>query len=716
VTATALRFAPGVIDFARAATASRRRRLLTALGLFAILTCLWNLPIALHPGSEVLRGPADGTLSIRQNWAATVQGGSVFTATRDQLNGAPEGVPLLSATEWAQPMQVLFMLIAHYAIGWVAAWNVFVLLGFLLTGWVAFVLLDGLGFHPVVSFFAGYVLAFNPWMFERAEAGHAAFLHAWVYPLMFLLLLRMSRLRTVAAAALAGAAWGVAFLFAAYFGLLASVMIGAYFVYEIVRVRELVERLWTATLFCASAAACGVLLLPGLIAYTANHHVVATSIANATAEAQRLGADAGEYLLPDYRHPLFGPLTRSFSSSSNFSEGTLFFGWTTIVLAICGVILLVRRNAVAAGADRRRGLVFAAILVPVAFYASLKSVVHVFGVPIPALSWFITHVTSYFRVYARFGILVGLGLVVLAAPALQWLLVRRDRLRFVPFLALVLVAFELLPGPIVGWAATTPPVYDRWLAGQPRGIVAHYPMLTDQPAAIHLGEREIYWQMFAPQPLYNIFGAGTGDTRESAIRILSRYITDPRTPSILAAEHVRYVVLHDDVYRQEGVTPPPAPSQLHLIKRFPSVRIYRLDPGTAAVDVDQLLEQSAAEVAAVEGLKPPAVTFAGGGLPTVRGSAAFTLANSDVNLKRAMIYVRAASSSGTAHLQMVSPTGQTIGDWPIGRQPTDVSYGPFAVADGSTAMSLRVVGGGTVSIRSFTVQPLADYSDTLRAS
>ena len=80
---------------------------------------------------------------------------------------------------------------------------------------------------------------------------------------------------------------------------------------------------------------------------------------------------------------------------------------------------------------------------------------------------------------------------------------------------------------------------------------------------------EIYFQMFHGHPLYNISGAGTSDTREDAIRILSRYVTDPNSPSILADRHVHYVFVHDDVYAEQQEPVPSLPAaNFQLVKRF----------------------------------------------------------------------------------------------------------------------------------------------------
>ncbi len=66
--------------------------------------------------------------------------------------------------------------------GLTAAENTFLLSGFVLTGFAVYLLLDRLGLDPLASIYAGYVVAFNPWMIERAYAGHHGYMHAWVFP------------------------------------------------------------------------------------------------------------------------------------------------------------------------------------------------------------------------------------------------------------------------------------------------------------------------------------------------------------------------------------------------------------------------------------------------------------------------------------------------------------------------------------------------------
>ncbi len=72
--------------------------------------------------------------------------------------------------------------------------------------------------------------------------------------------------------------------------------------------------------------------------------------------------------------------------------------------------------------------------------------------------------------------------------------------------------------------------------------------------------------------MFSIFGSGSGGTREEAIRLVSRYIDDPLTPGVLKAEGVKHILLHDDVYREEGKEPPSVPPGFELVADLGNVR------------------------------------------------------------------------------------------------------------------------------------------------
>src|SRR5439155_14284580 len=147
---------------------------------------------------------------------------------------------------------------------------------------------------------------------------------------------------------------------------------------------------------------------------------ISRQISNSAAQLQNLGASVPEYFLPYGRHPIFGAITRNYPNSGNFPEQTLFFGYSTMLLAVVGLVFLLRRGSwLSSDPWRRSAAVFAAVLIPSAFLFSLKSHVHLVGLYLPMPSSATAHITTLWRVYARFGLLVGLGLAVLAALALS---------------------------------------------------------------------------------------------------------------------------------------------------------------------------------------------------------------------------------------------------------------------------------------------------------
>ena len=123
--------------------------------------------------------------------------------------------------------------------------------------------------------------------------------------------------------------------------------------------------------------------------------------------------------------------------------------------------------------------------------------------------------------------------------------------------------------------AQTP--YSSWMKRQPPGIVANYPAPTDNPAALHRRRRELYFQQHYKHPSSPSSAAATGVRVRTGFELSTRYITDPNTPSMLKAEGVKYVLLHDDFYREAGDEPPPIPPGFRLVARIPgNVRALKI--------------------------------------------------------------------------------------------------------------------------------------------
>jgi hypothetical protein len=375
-----------------------------AVAVFAAVTLLWLAPLVVHLNGSFLADPADGTGTVRDYWAASAQGTSIFGLRHDDLLGAPEGTPRVPALQWANGIQPTIVLGLQHVFGRIGGWNVFLLLGFVLSASITYAVLRRLGVAPLSSVFGGYAYGFAPFVFEKAYVGHAAFVHVWVFPLLALALLRLHESRSPRSALLAGIVVALAFYLHSYFGLIALLMVGVFFVLEAVVVRGLAEKLYTATLLWVCAATTGLLLAPVVLAIALSRSEIDRSLSQPTSDLQRFGARLPDYVFPSTHHPLFGDLVSAHWDPRSAGEPTLFYGLTTIALASAAVVLLARRRT---RPSERFPILFAAVLAVVAFVFSLPRISHVGPVAFPGPSYVTGQAFTYFRDYARFGVLVG---------------------------------------------------------------------------------------------------------------------------------------------------------------------------------------------------------------------------------------------------------------------------------------------------------------------
>jgi hypothetical protein len=100
-------------------------------------------------------------------------------------------------------------------------------------------------------------------------------------------------------------------------------------------------------------------------------------------------------------------------------------------------------------------------------------------------------------------------------------------------------------------------------------------------------------------------------SRDQAIRLLAHDLGDPLTPGILSTEGVRYVIVHDDFYLDNGRTAPQLdPAHFDLLKRFGSIRIFSVH--APKMNIAAVLRAHQSYVAVLQGLVPPTVTYGDG--------------------------------------------------------------------------------------------------------
>lgn len=670
---------------------------------------------------------ADGTGTVRDYWAAEAQGSNAFQLHRDELNGAPEGIPRAPAIAVANAIQPGFVLAARSMTSWVTAFNLFLLLGFALTAAMMFTFLERIGASLPAAVFGAYAFSLSPFALEKAIAGQIGFVHAWVFPLVALAFLRMRDRQTLASAAILGLSTATAFYVHSYFGFIALLeltILGLLHLLEPARSQG--QRMRRLELGAVTLGVTIAALLPPLVVSALDRERVDRLIVNTSEDVDRLAADLPAYLLPWQRSPLFGDLTLSVWDPNTSGEPSLFYGYVTLALAAAAALVAWRRP------DRRFTVAAAASFVLAGFLFSLPRTVELAGLSVPTPSLITSAVFSFIRNYARFGVLVGFGLVTLAAVALTHL----SRLRWgrlAPVGAAALLLLEIAPiRALAHFDATRPPAYATWLREQPAGIVASYPTVTTEEPVIRVSETDFYAQTFHGKPLYGLWAGSVGGTREEAIRILSRNIDDPLTPAILAAEGVRYAVVHDDAYRALGRVPPRIGDGMTRAARFGDVRVFVVTANPANLELE--LEEHRADIALVQGLEQPSLRYVSGFYdpePFNGIQRRWLGANARIQVTRTRtggvfrLTGLAFSASRERLVELVDSDGRVLARQAIPTSEVELNLGPFRLGKGQTSLFLRtdpppeLLAPGDSRVASLflaplSIQPLADYSTSLR--
>jgi hypothetical protein len=716
--------ATAAADRAAQFLARRRHRDIVAALVAVAITAFWFFRLIEHIDNAVLYQPNDESYSIRLYWAAAHFHSTPWTLHRDILNGWPEGLGIPTAVEWANLMIPGVIWGLHYAVGITTAENIFLLGGFALSAFSIYVLLDRFGFHPVASGYAAYAITFSPWMFERAGAGHHGFMQLWVFVLLIASLLYVRKRHTPLSAALAGAALTLAMYDSPYYGLLGCVLFGVFAVIDFIEQPSWSDRLWSFALLDIAIVTAIIAYLPALIAWHYDRAAVAAGVSNPIQEVQNGGANIASYAMPGTRNPFLGDITRHFypRADFNWSENTLYIGWSLVALAIVGIVLVLRRNALTTRTSLLRYfLVCTAVLLPVAFVWSLKAKSSILGVDVPMPSYFAGHITTFWRAYARFGVLVLFACGILAALSIHWLLrLRRTWATGLVVLAFAGIAVEHAISIPTIYKLTPPPAWAQWLKQQPFGSVANYPLPTDKPAALTLLAESYFNQTYDKQPQFMLFGTGYGDTREDAIRILARHVLDPLVPGILKAEQVKYVLLHDDVYRAQGEEPPGIPSGMYLVTNLPGhVRVLKIKQDVPPANLDVELSRNATEIALVQGLPIPELRMdparAADGSQTLNDEGQAELNWSGPNLAVVQFYIHASSPDRPRTLQLLDGSGNVLAGATVDTTDTNLILGPARVNGdtGNAHFTLRVEPSGGVRINSIQVQPVANVGTSI---
>lgn len=419
---------------------SRAIETLAVAGLAAIVTAIIAMPVLLAPSERIFGMPIAGHHH------------DPFTFMRQIAGPIVPGVYLQPATD------VPAALIAR-GTGPIAAYNVLVLLSFPLAAAAAYLLARHFEIGPRWAAAAALAFAFSPFHVSHA-AYHPHIAQTFWVPLYLLALWRCMDRPAPASMAMLGVSVAGVTLSNFYGGLIAAVMtpaaLLAYWYFMARLAPRALTRAAVTALSLAAIALLGVayvlLAAPDLVANAGRY-------AAAPDDLVRYGARWWSYVTLPAAHPAAGSFVERFWHASGVDVGMLeqqlTLGWAVLGLALVAAIPSARRSRVASS----RVLLLASVAA-VAFVWSLA------GGPGALLH----SLLPMFRSYARFGIVVHLMAVLLAAMGAERLWhSQRAHARAICGVLLACVVAEYAVWPPWMTRDVLPTGAHRWIASQPAG-------------------------------------------------------------------------------------------------------------------------------------------------------------------------------------------------------------------------------------------------------
>jgi hypothetical protein len=436
---------------------ARAAEAVALFGLAAVLTAVIAGPVLLAPSERVFGMPIVG----RHHDPFTVM---------EQFRG-----PIVPGV-YLQPVTDIPGVLLARITGPIAAYNWLVLASFPLSAVAAYLLARHLTVSPPAAAFVGLAYAFSP--FHLAQAAyhpHIAQTH-WL-PLYLLALWRcLDRSSLVAVVLLVAAAIAVT-LSNFYGGLIAAVTTPvAVLMYWSVGPRDgaSLRRLGLTAGVLTTLALAGVLYV---------YHAAAPVVLDRAPfsfpreDLFRYSAKWWGYLLPPVAHPLLGAMANRVWSAVGVGDGLLeqqvSLGWSVVAFGLGAVSLwLIRLHR----QPEPPSLAFVPALAAVAFFAlvcSLSPERLIGPVKFVRPSALLYETLPMFRSYARFGVVVQLMGVLLAAVAVDYLRRARNTWARAACVGLVTAcAFEYTVWPTALWRDVLPTSAHRWVMRQPSDVRA----------------------------------------------------------------------------------------------------------------------------------------------------------------------------------------------------------------------------------------------------
>lgn len=546
---------------------SERKGHLVALTIFITLTLVMTYPLGLRIGNAILGAPApgDGYEYVYKCWwlkhallddhVSPLYNPDLFYPFGYSF-AMSEGT--LANTVWALPLTLVF--------GEVGAYNLVMLWSFVLSGFATYLLVYQMTGSRTAGLLAGVIFAFLPYRMVHLGLGQVPMMSTGWMPLCFLYLrwgIRDAKRRW---GMMAGLMYALTALSSWYYAYILGLFVGLYLLWR-GKLRRRESWQWVSPFVVAAILMVGPFAwqLAGLPEQLGGEGYSLSYV-------DQWSAGVLEFILPtNAYHPVWGSVFRSFFRYE--TQSIVYLGVVSLVLAgvalrmrwgsigvrdftvlgavavvlALGTTLHVSRErlylSVPAEIERLFTIGMSVLTKRLALNPTSSYVLRVPGalyIPLPALLLYL-FIPSFnlMRVWARFGVIAGLSVAVLAGVGLTSLLermARGRRLVAIAAIGLVLADFAVLPYPL-GWCEARSQTTAQWLAIQTGDFVVmrlptHYALRgSSLYDAITHGKRIAYgYGTFFPQ--------GFKEAREALDSFPSL-----ESIKVMRGWHVRYVLV-----------------------------------------------------------------------------------------------------------------------------------------------------------------------------
>lgn len=549
--------------------------------IFLLLTIGWTYPLIFRLRSSIF---ADGKwlfdtlVAIYGIWLNKMAWLGKAALNFNNLIGYPFGVDISCINR--EPLLEIPLLFLSLWKDEIFAFNIIILSSYFLSAITMYCLALYFTKNKMASFLSSTVYAFCPYHSLQAFSHMSLAVIQWM-PLYILCLFKFGEKISYTRSVLCAGAFLLVALSNYYYAYLMFIFTVIFFLFNLYKGFNLIKK------FLLMGIIIALVLIP--LNYKAIIAVWKGPEFSREAEIPRhapplvdlfnYSARVTDYIRPSEYHPVFGRIDFLFmkpysSASRHWAERTVFLGYIPLILSFYFIGNWFRRKK--------------KVIEELNIYILLLSTITVFIISLPPKlgflympSFFLYKIFPMFRTYARFGILVILGVSIFAGLGFKEVLehYRRKILFVFMNIGLILFEFTVIPPTRNVDFSKIPSVYE-WIKDIPEGVaIAEYPLLQETDSNHY---RYLFYQRIHRHPLFN--GSNT-DSLGDAIRREIMDISDNRSARILRSLGIKYIILHKYSYNVKDLGEIDRNEGLEKIMDFEDSVVYKIIASTEKVEM-----------------------------------------------------------------------------------------------------------------------------------